>query len=281
MFTNNSLFKNIKTNKINNRLFFIVSLSLLILPGYFIWPEIPQTASDKWKVHVELGIPTDSDPSDDYLIKRDQYVLSYNKNKNVANWASWNLNKTWYGKYNRVSGFKADNSLPEGFYRVKTQDYTNSGYDRGHIVASIERSKTVTANKFTFLMSNIYPQEPDLNQGPWKKLEEYCRSLCTEDYKELYIMAGGVFRTGQKLNDLISIPDSCYKIIVILRRDQGLGALDASTQVIAVMMPNKVGIKKKAWDSYRTTIDRIEQSTGYDFLSDVPESIQRVLENKQ
>ncbi len=253
----------------------IIFVGLLLI----LSPAFSQT-NDSWKVNVELGIPTDSNPSDDYLIKRKQYVISYNKNKNVANWASWNLNKKWYGKYNRVSGFKPDNELPENFYKVTTRDYTNTGYDRGHIVASKDRSNNTANNKATFLMSNIYPQEPDLNQGPWKKLEDYCRSLCLNNNKELYVIAGGVFNSDNKLDKNIAIPDSCYKIIIILRRDESLLAVSENTEVIAVMMPNESGIKKVKWETYKTTIDRIERSTGYDFLSDVENRIQTIIESK-
>jgi endonuclease G len=249
--------------------FFLITISF----------SVAQT-DDKWKVNVELGIPTDTNPSDDFLIKRKQYVISYNKNKNAANWASWNLNKTWYGKYNRVAGFKADQELPEGYYKVTTRDYTNTGYDRGHIVASKDRSNNTTNNKATFLMSNIYPQEPDLNQGPWKQLEDYCRGLCLNNNKELYVIAGGVFSTGNELEKDIAIPDSCYKIIVILRRYETLLAITENTEVIAVMMPNKAGIKKIKWETYKTTVDRIERSTGYDFLSNVENRIQTVIESK-
>jgi endonuclease G len=238
----------------------------------------PNESNVGWKINVELGIPKDADSTDDYLIKRDQYVIDYNKNKNVANWVSWNLNKTWIGEQNRVSGFIPDNKLPDGWYRVKTKDYTRSGYDRGHIVASKDRSISKDDNKATFFMTNIYPQEPDLNQGPWKVLEDYCRRLCLDSDKELYITAGGVFHTNKLLIDAIAIPDSCYKIIVILNRGQNLKSVNKKTKVIAVMMPNEEGIRGEEWESYKTTIDRIEQSTGYDFLSNVSKKIQKVLE---
>lgn len=264
-------------NKFN---FSSISIKVIIVSLLFLLSPAFSQTNDSWKVNVELGIPTDSDPTDDYLIKRKQYVISYNKNKNVANWASWNLNKKWYGKYNRVSGFKPDNELPESFYKVTTRDYTNTGYDRGHIVASKDRSNNTTNNKATFLMSNIYPQEPDLNQGPWKRLEDYCRSLCLNKNKELYLIAGGVYKTGNKLDNNIAIPDSCYKIIIILRRDESLLAVDENTEVIAVMMPNESGIKKVKWETFITTIDRIERSTGYDFLSDVENRIQTIIESK-
>ncbi|HMQ78325.1 MAG TPA: DNA/RNA non-specific endonuclease [Ignavibacteria bacterium] len=257
-----------------------ITVKILIVSLILFLSSIYSQTNDSWMINVELGIPTDSDPTDDFLIKRKQYVISYNKNKNVANWASWNLNKKWYGKYNRVSGFKPEYELPNNYHKVTTRDYTNTGYDRGHIVASKDRSNSTTNNKATFLMSNIYPQEPDLNQGPWKQLEEYCRKLCLRNNKELYVIAGGVFSTAKKLDNDIAIPDSCYKIIVILRRYETPKAITENTEVIAVMMPNESGIKKVKWETYETTVDNIEISSGYDFFSDLPTRIQDALERK-
>lgn len=238
-------------------------------------------ASSKWKKHVELGVPIDSDSSDDFLIKRSQYVLSYNADKNVANWVSWNLNKKWYGKAKRWKGsFFKDPLLPSGVYKVKHSDYTNSGYNRGHMVRSEERTKTVTDNKSTFYLTNVLPQTEDLNQRLWLDLEYYCESLCKDSAKELYVIAGGVFHSGDRIDGVVSIPDSCFKIIVVLEKGEGLSDVNANTEVIAVMMPNKDGLTNFNWEHYTTSIDRIEQSTGYDFLIKIDEEVQRVIESK-
>ncbi|HEX2787567.1 MAG TPA: DNA/RNA non-specific endonuclease [Ignavibacteria bacterium] len=239
-----------------------------------------------WEVHVVMGIPTDNDNSDDYIITRDQYVLSYNQNKNVSNWACWNLNEDWFGDAPRHSGsFFRDNSLPDGFYRAKHNDYTNSGYERGHMVMSEQRTKNIEDNESTFILTNVFPQRADLNKGPWVKLEFYCNDLAIDQDKELYIIAGGVYDNDRKLKGKgkgkVTIPDSCYKIIVILNKGEGLADVDSNTQVIAVMMPNKKGIKKHKWQRYITTIDAVEYSTGYDFLTAVPVDVQEVLEERE
>ena len=129
-------------------------------------------------VHVALGVPVDCDTTDDLIIIRKQYVLSYNKNKNVANWVAWNLNEDWFGDVPRYKGkFKTDTSLPEDCYHVRHEDYSNSGYDRGHMVRSEERTKSKEDNLTTFFLTNILPQTPDLNQGVWLNLEYYCEKL--------------------------------------------------------------------------------------------------------
>ncbi len=240
--------------------------------------NIPKISS----IHVALGVPEDSDSSDDYDIVRNQYVISYNKDLNVSNWVAWNLDADWYGDVPRYSGnFISDTSLPSQFYHVKHSDYTNSGYDRGHMVRSEERTKTNEDNKSTFLLTNIIPQTPDLNQGVWLKLEYYCEDLCKQQNKELYIVAGGIYHTKSKIKDLVTIPDSCFKIIVVLNRSQGLKNIDDNTEVIAVVMPNIQGVRSDDWQKYSTTVDRIEFSTGYDFLNCLPKKIQAVIESKQ
>lgn len=230
-------------------------------------------------IHLELGIPRDNDTTDDYIIIRPQYALSYNKNKNIANWVAWELNALWFGDVPRYSGnFITDTTLPIGFYRVKHSDYTNSGYDRGHLVMSEERTATEEDNKATFILSNILPQRPDLNRGVWLDLENYCNDLCLDSNKELFIYAGGIFHTNNTIGAGVAVPDSCFKIIVILDRGQKLKDVNVNTQVIAVVMPNIDGVMNDTWDKYNTTIRRIENSTGYDFLNNISKSVQDIIE---
>lgn len=233
-------------------------------------------------INVELGIPYDNSPLDDYLIFRTQYVLSYNKDKCVTNWVSWNLNSSWYGDVPRYSKkFITDSTLPQGFCRAKHKDYSNSGYDRGHLVRSEERTNTSEDNKATFILTNVIPQTGDLNRGPWLALERYCEDLCKKKNKELYVIAGGIFHSSKKMNNKITIPDSCFKIIVVLDKGKKLKAVNYSTQIITVAMPNINGIRNADWHSYINTVDKIEYSTGYNFLSNIPETIQSKLEKKK
>lgn len=232
-------------------------------------------------VHLLPGIPKDNDTTDDYIIIRKQYALSYNYKRNVANWVAWQLNKDWFGDAPRYKGnFITDKDLPKNFQKITHQDYTNSGYDRGHMVRSEERTRTPEDNKSTFLLSNILPQTPDLNQGVWLDFEYFCEELCKNHNKELYIYAGGIFHSERKIKNKISIPDSCFKIVIMLNQGEKFSDINGKTKVYSVVMPNIMGIRKDKWAKYKTTIKRIEESTGYDFLSAIPDSIEIILENK-
>jgi endonuclease G len=266
------------------RLFVMVLISLFIIscsPQETEVIDTPETPLPYNSPHLTLGLPTDNDPMDDYIIVRYQYALSYNKDLNISNWVSWELNASWYGDVPRHSGnFLQDPLLPDGYYRVRHADYTNSGFDRGHMVRSEERTATEEDNRSTFYMTNILPQTPDLNQGVWLNLEYHLEDLCKKENKELFVIAGGIFHTSQKINDIVAIPDSCFKIVVVLNRGQTLKDINEQTQIIAVVMPNISGVRRDSWETYRTTINRIESSTGYSFLSRVDKKVGDVLKRK-
>ena len=138
-------------------------------------------------------------------------------------------------------------------------------------------------------MTNIVPQTQDNNEGPWLELENLSRKLA-ESGKELYIIAGplGAGATGLKGpkttigRNQVTVPNSLWKIVLILDRP-GLGVkgVTANTRVIAVNIPNEVGISTKSYRDYLTTVKELEQLTGYDFLSDVPKVIQDVIEARK
>jgi endonuclease G len=183
-----------------------------------------------------------------------------------------------------------DNTLPDGWYKVSTGDYTGSGFDRGHLCPSSDRDATPEDNQSTFLMVNIVPQSPAHNQEPWRMLEEYCRKLANDGF-EMYIIAGvrGQGGTGKNgsaqtigQNQPITVPESLWKIIVVLPNGANdIQRIDTSTRIIAVDMPNTEVVSKTNWQQYIVSVDDIERATGYDFLSNVPKNIQRVIEARK
>ncbi|MBD0347353.1 MAG: DNA/RNA non-specific endonuclease [Coleofasciculus sp. Co-bin14] len=243
---------------------------------------ITKSISEPRSVHLTLGNLSNASTinANNYLLQKPQYSLSYNNDKGIPNWVSWQLNKSWMGDAPRQNDFRPDDTLPAGWYRVKPTDYTNSGYDRGHMTPSEDRTKKVADNSATFLMTNIIPQAPDNNQGPWARLESYCRDLVKKEGKELYIISGG-YGTKGTINGKVSVPANTWKVIVVLDRPgQGVRGITTSTRVIAVNMPNSNGIRAVNWKTYRTTVRQIESKTRYNFLSNVPIAVQNAIETR-
>jgi endonuclease G, mitochondrial len=216
---------------------------------------------------------------------KEQYALSYNNAKGGPNWVSWHLQASDIGTEAR-GDFHADDSLPDGFKKIRKADYNNSGFDRGHICNSKDRTDTRDNNDATFFMTNILPQAPDNNQGPWVKLENFERKLATEG-NELYIIAGAVGSGGTGKNGAsttiaggeVNVPQTFWKVMVILPEGTNdLTRIDNNTRAIAVCMRNKQGIRNEAWQSFVTTIRNVEAVTHYNFLSEVPLSVQNAIE---
>ncbi len=257
-----------------------VFLIILFVMGWFVALLRKELTPS---VHLTLGNPSNatSNPNNpkNYLMDKPQYALSYNNSQGIPNWVSWQLNQSWLGSVERSNDFRPDTALPSGWYQVRPNDYIGSGYDRGHIVPSGDRTYTPDDNSATFLMTNIMPQAPQNNREVWRELEEYSRELVYQG-KELYIIAGGVGSQGT-LQGKITVPQQTWKVMAVLDRPgQGVRGITSNTRLIAVMIPNSDKVAGMNWRDYRVSVDRVEAATGYDFLSNVPNSIQDEIESR-
>ncbi|CAH0995403.1 hypothetical protein EMA8858_01524 [Emticicia aquatica] len=242
--------------------------------------------------NIALGNPSNANAKEEnnFLMEKKQYVLSYNRSKATANWVSWHLSTAWKGATERTNNFRPDQTLPNGWYKVQTDDYTNSGFDRGHLCPSDDRDGSYEDNDETFLMTNIAPQAPNNNRGLWADLEAYSRKIA-ESGNELYIIAGvygkgGTGSNGGKTSTLengkVVVPESFWKVIVILPiGSNDISRIDTQTRVIAINVPNKENVGSTKWGEYRLSVDDLEDLTGYDFLSNVPSAIQKSLEARK
>lgn len=278
-------FKVVKLTGGVNRL----NIDNISITGYAAPTPTPTPSSS---VHLTMGNPSnatvDVNQPTNYLMEKPQYALSYHRDHGRANWVSWHLDSTWMGSAPRQDDFRSDTTLPTGWYRVTGTDYVGSGFDRGHYCPSADRTSTIANNSATFLMTNMMPQSPDNNQGPWADLEDYARTLVNAG-NELHVIMGGAGQGGAGSNGGVTmtiagghvqVPAETWKVILV--QPQGtndVARVTASTRVIAVRMPNTQGIRSNTWQQYRVSVDELEQLTGYDFFSNVPSSVQAVIES--
>lgn len=251
-------------------------------------PDVGESNS----VHLTLGNPSDAkkdiNAPTNYLIEKDQFVLSYNRDRGLANWVSWHLAPEWRGRTSRQDDFRPDTDVPEEWYRVTQNDYRSSGFDRGHICPSADRTKSVPDNSATFVMTNMMPQAPNNNRETWRLLEEYTRDLMTQG-NEVYIISGaygqgGSGSQGGTTNTIaggkVVVPSNTWKVIIVLPNgSDDVNRITKETRVIAVDMPNSQSIGDD-WGAYRVSVDDLEQKTNLDFMSKVTTDIQAVIEAK-
>ncbi len=249
-------------------------------------PPPPVTGDNQ---HLTMGNPSgaaaDVSMPTNYLLDKPQYALSYHRDRGTPNWVSWHLDTSWRGAAARQDDFRADNTLPAGWYQVQGTSYSGSGFDRGHNCPSADRTSTVADNSATFLMTNMIPQSPNNNQITWAALENYSRTLMDQG-NELYIIMGiygrggtgsaGYFETIDQ--GRIQVPARVWKVIVVLPvGNNDVSRVSSTTRIIAIDTPNQQGTTSN-WGQYRTSVDAIEAATGLNVLSALPTSVQQVVE---
>lgn len=254
--------------------------------------ETPDIFNPSPSEHYLLGNPSDagtnvSADAENLLIERRQFVLSYSKSKATANWVSWHLSKDWLGSAERLDNFIPDPLIPGSYPKAITSDYTSTGFDRGHLCPSADRTLSAEDNAATFYMSNIIPQSPNVNRGNWERLESYCRKLVSEG-NELYITAGvyGEGGTGsnggrtKRIDDKITVPEKVWKVILVLPYGTSdLSRIDKKVRVIAVLFENMQSQGSVVWGGLRTSVNAIETLTGFDFFNNLPDTVESELES--
>jgi endonuclease G len=137
-------------------------------------------------------------------------------------------------------------------------------------------------------MTNMMPQAPNNNQGPWAQLEDYSRTLVDQG-NELYIIMGGAGQGGVGSNGAantigggqVVVPAYTWKVILVLPNGvDDINRVYKTTRTIAVIMPNVQGLDTN-WRNHRVTVDRVERLTGYNFFSNVRPQIQRIIEARR
>lgn len=251
-----------------------------------IFNEVTATSN----INITMGNPsdavTDTSYPSNYLIQRGQFVTSYNRDRGIPNWVGWELDASWSGSAVRQDNFIPDPLVPAPWYHVVTTDYSNTGFSRGHMCPSEDRTKTQADNDSLFFMTNMIPQTQTLNGGPWEVLETYCRTL-TQSGDKLYIYSGPYGEGGTGVygymtafpNNKVTVPAKTWKVIMVLPAGtDDLSRVTTSTRCIAVIMNNDQG-PFRSWGTYRVSVDSVEALTGLDFFSKVPKDIQAVIES--
>ena len=233
-----------------------------------------------------LGNPTnavsDIANENNYLMQKPQYSLSYNRSRATANWVAWRLDSSWIGTTPRQDDFRPDLSLPNGWFQVQSSDYNGSGYDRGHMTPSGDRTRSIPDNSATFFMTNIVPQLAANNQGPWEEFESYCRTLAQAG-NEIYIVSGVVGNLGTIAGGRVVVPQYTWKVALVLPNGANdLQRINKGTRTIAIVVPNFPPLDINApWRNFRTSVDSVEALTGYNFFSNVPKNTQELIERRR
>lgn len=140
-----------------------------------------------------------------------------------------------------------------------TNDPNSSRYDRGHQapLASVKGSRFASQVNY---YSNITPQRPNLNQGPWRELEDKVRDL-VEKYQQVWVMTDPLYERPMPplphSDEAHTVPSGYWKIIAI--EDSG------TLRVAGFIMDQQTDRDSPVID-HLVIIDEIESRSNLDFF---------------
>lgn len=243
--------------------------------------EQPSTSTTEKRSGVSVALSSFEMPKDaempvlkakrkEQVIKHEGYTVSYNSEYKIANWVAYELTsqEAKSKKAERSNKFVPDPMLKDA--TATNEDYTRTGYDRGHMAPAGDMKWSAKAMRESFYFSNICPQKPGLNRGIWKELEEQSR-LWAMDNGKVLIITGPVISNDMKRlgKNRVGVPPSFYKVICTV--------VNNKPQAIAFLLENK-DYRNTSLRSMAISVDSAEKVTGIDFFPSFPDAVEKVME---
>lgn len=202
-------------------------------------------------------------------------MLEYSEKLQNPLWVTYKVTEKKQRSGKRPSGFTQD---WRSIASVSHQDYTGSGYDRGHMAPNylIASRYGRSAQLDTFKMTNITPQKANLNQKSWQRLEELIANDFSEWHGEFWVVTGPIFDAKPKTlkNSSVTIPRAFYKILI------KPGSNEIPAKALAFIFPQNAK-KRASLMKFVTTIDEVEQQTGIDFFHKLEDELETRLESSK
>lgn len=205
----------------------------------------------------------------------------------VPAWVSYQLNEgDPSGRDERPDDWIAIPNLPSPMVSPVDDTYKGSGYSRGHACMRSHAQRLGTdANYNTYCVINAMPQLQDLNGGHWLSLEHMC-SLWANKYGKIWVTCGPVFLEGESIQTIgdygeptAAIPDAFYKIVARENPDDAEKPL-----VLAFVYPHDPELDDSSLrvdhKPFLVSVRAIEELTGLDFFSNLPDVVQNEIESQ-
>ncbi len=203
------------------------------------------------------------------------YTALYDKENRVPYWVAFPLHPIYMDSGNRTDEWAYDPMIPENVQPNLFSGWKTADLDRGHLMASADRSASYSLNRTTFYFSNITPQNSWFNQNSWNNLEARVRTWSKETvkYDTLYVVTGVVLPKPPKQFEYAYdidgnksvIPEYFYK--ALLRKNKQTNEYSS----IGFYMENDGS--KDSYTQRTMSVSELEEETGFTFFPNLHSSV--------
>lgn len=259
------------------------ALVAIVMVGLYYFFDLPiaeiagGSAEDMPEAEYEVAdgieIPKTPQGVSERILKKTNYTVSFNKKYNVPNWVAWSITaEELVERESRTNDFVPDPELPASS-AVTTEDYIGSGYDRGHMCPAADNRYHWRAMDECFYMTNMCPQNHNLNAGTWNTLEQLCRRWA-KGSGPVYVVCGPIMYDDAEPRYIgkkhqVRVPDAFFKVVL-----RGVG--QGMPQAIGFIMDNNSD--SQPLRSCCRSVDEVEDITGLDFFSQLDDELEDSLE---
>jgi endonuclease G len=206
--------------------------------------------------------------SSSIIIHHEGYSFSYNEEHEQANWVAYLLTTAELeGIEKRTDDFRTDEMVLSG--TATKNDYSGSGYDRGHLAPAADMCWSKSAMSESFYFSNMSPQLPGFNRGIWKRLESEVRKYGVK-FDSIFVATGPIFH--EILDTIgkneVSVPSHYYKALMRFTPEGPVS--------IGFILPHKPSSEQLS--TFVVSIDSLESFSHIDFFPGIPDSIEQKME---
>jgi len=202
------------------------------------------------------------------IVRYPGFTVNFNARLHVPNYVVWELTaEECKGTEPRLNTFFHDKDV-KGCATLN--DYRKSGYTRGHMAPAADMKWSAEAMRASNNLTNVCPQMSIMNSGAWSTLEENCRAWALRD-SAIVIITGPVLSDRMPLHigkSRVAVPERFFKVVLApyVKPPRGIG----------FVMPN--GKVTGGVHSHAMSIDEVEEITGMDFFSALPDDIEEAVE---
>ncbi|MCC6285967.1 MAG: DNA/RNA non-specific endonuclease [Phycisphaerales bacterium] len=228
------------------------------------------------------GLPRNDNPAVPVTVLRKPYfVIGYSEDRRNPLWVCYAIGPAVDLTAYATRRFGVDDDTRA---RVSHDDYTNSGYSRGHMAPRMAISSRFgkPGNDSTFVMTNVCPQYQQFNDGQWGDLEEMIAGRKSgggrfeegwaDTLETVWVTVGPIFDDDRSpLDSGVEVPNAFYCIVVDEEGEE--------VRALAFIMDHEDLREGEPLAALRS-IDEIEERTRLDFFTFLPDDVETTLERQ-